>query len=286
MLEVGLGVSASVFFSLTYIFSRLATRELSPLLGGLIVSATITLSFLPWVVFTVPATEFRNPSLLWFVGLGVFLPGFARTLHIAGIKRIGAAPVALLRGLGPLFAGGLAVFLLGERFTAPVAAGTGFIVLGLVVLSVQKGEMRSWAPSGVAYALAATLILVFRDIIIRYAAPHAPYKTLSIFVMALTSTVLMAGAWRYSGRKWPGAGERRGLIYFILVGLAGVFGLVSLFSALELGDVVVITPLVSAQPLFVMLFSWFLPEGMERITPRMIAGGALIVLGGALVGLR
>ena len=67
---------------------------------------------------------------------------------------------------------------------------------------------------------------------------------------------------------------------------AGVAGLASLFSALELGNVVVITPLVSAQPLFVMLFSRFLPEGMERITPHMIAGGILIVLGGALVGLR
>lgn len=64
VLEVGLGVSSSIFFSLTYIFSRLATRELSPLLGGLIVSATIALSFFPWVVFAVPATEFRNPSLL------------------------------------------------------------------------------------------------------------------------------------------------------------------------------------------------------------------------------
>ena len=116
--------------------------------GRLITSAVVAAGMLPWVAATVPLREFGNPSLLWYVGIGVFIPGFARTIHFAGLQRIGASPSALIRGLGPLFSSSLAVLVLGEVISVRVAAGTGFIVLGIAVLSVRKGGVRSWLSAG------------------------------------------------------------------------------------------------------------------------------------------
>ncbi|MFC1492147.1 DMT family transporter [Nitrospinota bacterium] len=285
MREIALAVAASACFAMTYIFARMAAREVTPLLGGLITSAVVAALFLPWVLSTVPVHEYGNPSLLWYVGIGVFIPGLARTVHFASIQRIGAAPTALLRGLGPLYASTLAVLLLGEALSGRVAAGTGFIILGLVVLSIRKGEMRSWAMAGVLYGLAATLIFVSRDLIIRYASPQTPYKTLAIFVMALTSTLVMAAAWSGFDKKSLASAPKRGLFFFALVGFSSFLGLTALFFALEQGNVVVVTPIVSGQPLFVMLFSRFLPQGMERLTPLMVLGGVFIALGGGMIGL-
>jgi uncharacterized membrane protein len=58
-----------------------------------------------------------------------------------------------------------------------------------------------------------------------------------------------------------------------------------LFLALDRGSVVVVTPIVSALPMFVMLFSFFLLREKEKITPFMVLGGVLITVGGALISL-
>ena len=282
--EIPLAVAASAFFALTFIFSRLATQEATPVFGGFVASATVTLLYLPWIAASVPMSAFANPHLLWFVGLGVITPSISRTFQFAGVQRIGAAPSGILRGLGPLFSSTLAVLLLGEQLTPVLALGTALIICGIVVLSIKKGEMRSWAITGIAYALGATLIWVMRDLIIRYSSPDVPYKTLAIFVMAGTSSIVMALvlANSKSGRK---GFTGKGLFYFILVGIASFSALTSLFFALEEGRIVVVTPITSAQPLFVLLFSRFLPQGMEPLTPLMVLGAAFIVAGGALISL-
>ncbi len=71
----------------------------------------------------------------------------------------------------------------------------------------------------------------------------------------------------------------------MLVGISSFSALTALFFALEEGRIVVVTPITSAQPLFVLLFSRFLPQGMETLTPLMVLGAAFIVAGGALISL-
>ncbi len=285
MQVIFLAVTAAVFFALTFILMRMAGREVPPMLGGLIISAVMSAGLLPWVAATVPLREYGNPNLLWYVGIGVLIPGFGRSIHIAGIQRIGAAPSALIRGLGPLFSSSLAVLVLGEVISVRVAAGTGFIVLGILALSIRQGEMRTWAISGVLFSLGATMTFVFRDLIIRYSSPDVPYKTLAIFAMASTSTVLMAAAWVWLGDKKIASLPRRSLALFVGVGVSSIFAQLFLFLALDRGEVVVVTPIVSAQPLFVMLLSFFLLRGVEKVTPAMVLGGAFITLGGALISL-
>ena len=284
MLEVSLAVLSAFFYSLTYILSRLAAEDVPPILGGLISSSTVAAIMLPWSLLTVPVREFENPSLFWFVGIGVIIPGVARSLHYAGIQRIGASPSALLRGVGPLFSSSLATLLLGESLSFQVAAGTGLIIMGVAILSIREGEMRSWALSGILLTLTATMTFAFRDLIIRYASPDIPYKSLAILVMALTSTIVMGVVWGRFEKKSISSVSGRGLVLFVLLGISTVCAHISLFHALDVGRVVVVAPIVASQPLFVMILSVFLLRGMEKITQFMVMGGALIVLGGVLIG--
>ena len=174
MFETSLAVSSAFFYALTYILSRLAAEDISPIQSAFINSATVAAIMLVWVLLMVPVWEFGNPSLLLFVGIGVFVPGLARMFHYAGLQRIGASPAALIRGVGPLFSSSLAVVLLGESLTFQLVAGTGFIILGVAVLSFRKEEMRSWALSGILLSLTATMTFVFRDLIIRHSSPDVP----------------------------------------------------------------------------------------------------------------
>jgi len=279
-----LAAVASACFALTYIFPRLAVQTVSSLLGGFISSLVVFALYLPWILWTFPGAAFLNPQLLWFIGIGVLIPGVSRSLQFEGVKRIGAAPSGLLRGLGPLFSTALAVLLLGERPSAQVLAGTFSIVAGIVVLSARRGEMRSWELSGILYGLAATLIWVSRDIVIRYTAPQVAHPALAIFVMAATSTLVMGAACLVWDRGAARRASWEGLGYFGLTGLAGFGALTSLFFALRAGEVVVVTPIVSAQPFFVLLFSLLLPKGMEMVTAFMALGCLLIVVGGVLIG--
>ena len=55
-----------------------------------------------------------------------------------------------------------------------------------------------------------------------------------------------------------------------------------MFQALSRGPVVVLSPVVSTNPLFTLLFASIFLRGVERITPRVVAG-ALLVVGGVVV---
>ena len=58
-----------------------------------------------------------------------------------------------------------------------------------------------------------------------------------------------------------------------------------LFDALDQGDVSVVAPVVSTQPLWVFLFSALILRHMERRDPSMVAAGVVVVIGTVLVSL-
>ena len=281
-----LAVISSVCFSLTYIYSRIGTMGASSLLGGFISTSVVALFFLPWVAATVPASAYGDPRLLWFVGLGLFMPGLVRAIQVEGIKRIGAAPSGILRGLAPFVSTTLAVVLLGEKPSPRVIAGTLAIIAGLVVLSIRPGELRSWNLAGVLLGLLATFTWSVRDVVIRYAQPGVAHEGLPIFVMSATSMLTMGLGCLVADREAFGRATRRGVTGFVLVGLASTGALTTLFAALRQGEVAVVTPIVSTQPLFVLLFAPILLRGMESITRLMVLGAVLIVLGGSLIGMK
>jgi uncharacterized membrane protein len=75
----------------------------------------------------------------------------------------------------------------------------------------------------------------------------------------------------------------RSLVYFVLAGVAENAGVLLTVIALALGTVSVVTPLTAAAPIFVLFISPFALRDVEILTPRIVAGTLLIILGVYLI---
>lgn len=104
-----------------------AAAALTLLLGGLALA--------PWTVPALPSLV-TTRSLLLIAWLGPVTAGLAYLLFVTGLRRVTAATAGTLALTEPLVAAALAVTVLGERMSAPVAAGAALLLGGLAVVSV------------------------------------------------------------------------------------------------------------------------------------------------------
>lgn len=81
------------------------------------------------------------------------------------------------------------------------------------------------------------------------------------------------------------AGQRRGVVFYLLSGVAGSLGVLFQFLALSLTPVTVASPLVNTYPLFTLLVAHIFMGRRERLTWSIIIGATLIMLGGTLITL-
>ena len=54
---------------------------------------------------------------------------------------VGASRASIIIGTSPLFSAGLAVWLLGEKLSAPILAGTVLIIVGVGVILSSRREV-------------------------------------------------------------------------------------------------------------------------------------------------
>lgn len=108
--------------------------------AGMAAAVSVTLlaggaALLPWTVAELPAlAEPRSAGLVAW--LGIAATAAAYMFFVTGLGRVSAATAGTLSLAEPLVAAGLAIAVLGERMSAPVAAGSLLLLGGLFVVSV------------------------------------------------------------------------------------------------------------------------------------------------------
>jgi drug/metabolite transporter (DMT)-like permease len=131
---------------------------------------------------------------------------------------------------------------------------------------------------GVAYALAASIAYAVAQVLTRQLVDDdvSPLvgSTLSLFWGTIG---FFAISFRALGEQKPNLG--RGSLYFGAAGIFAAIGVAGLFEALGRGSVVVVSPIVSTSPLFTLVFAALLLRGIEQLTPRVIGGAVLVVVG-------
>ena len=78
--------------------------------------------------------------------------------------------------------------------------------------------------------------------------------------------------------------HRRAFVAFVPAGLCYGLSYVLLFEAFYRGRVSVVSPIVATESLWGVLLSWLVLRKSENIDARLVAGAALVVTGGVLIG--
>ena len=105
--------------------------------------------------------------------------------------------------------------------------------------------------------------------------------TLAAFVTMLTGTAVALTFALVTRTKLTASAARAFVPAAVCYGLSYVF----LFEAFARGRVSVVSPIVATESLWGVTLSWLVLQRSEHVGRRLVAGAALVVAGGALIGI-
>lgn len=276
-----LALAAAVCFALGQVLIQFGLRTVpswrSPIysIGGSAVLAWLFAAvFVDWRQVHLEATAI-------FAGVGLIFPVFVSILSVRSNEKLGPAVASAAGNVAPLFAVLGAIVFLGERPGPGQFAGLALVVLGVVLLALRGGSGgRQWPLWVLALPLSAALIRGAIQPAIKTALAlwHEPVAAAAIgYTMSTIVILLLVGrrAWRV------GPADRRGVMWFSLVGLFNGAATFLLYAALGLGPITLVAPLVAIFPLIAVALTWILLRG-ERL-PLLGLLGILISVAGVVV---
>ena len=247
-------------------------------------------------------------AVLLFAGSGLFATYLGRWFFYESVVRFGPAKASVFQIISPLFAAVLAWLFLDERLGIWVAVGMGLAMAGLVLVAYKPGFLLAHKATdlGAGSMSGKTGLLAW--------CVH------SIFILGLFSSAAYAvgNLLRGAGvRSWPEpiaggliaalsglaihyffsankisfglrlrAADRRGLWLFALVGIANISGQIATIASMRYIPLAVAALVGLCTPLLVFPISYWLFKNQERLTVTVVSGGALTLVGMAIVVLR
>jgi drug/metabolite transporter (DMT)-like permease len=274
-------VSAALFGAMTVALRLALRRSPDAELGA---AVTIAVAFV--VALTLAA--FARPERLDLAELGLFAlagllaPGGSQVLFTLAVRDAGASRASVVVGTAPLVAVAIALLVLGEPFRLPLVVGAVLIVAGGVALAFERGRPEHVKPIGLAFAFGCTTLFAIRDNFVRWFSGETVVEALPAAAATLLGGTVVALAYLV-------AKERRRPTFaaaapFTVVGLLFGLSYVALFEAYYRGRVSVVSPIVATETLWGVGLSVLLLRRTELVGRRLVAGAALIVAGGALIG--
>ncbi len=279
-----LAIMSALLFALTVHIQNLGLGEVDPRSAALVNMGATTLMY--WVLspFFIELSYWLTSAAAMFAIVGLFRPFLSINLAVASVKMMGPTLTSGLGATNPLFAAILAILLLDESLTWPVAVGTGAIVAGVAVSAIRSGGIsRGWPlwalflPFGAAFFRAAghpITMIGFQELSSPFFAGMVSYSVsliVALIAFRVQKRTISNLSWSYG--------------WFALAGMINGLSIYLMNTALQHGQLLTVAPIVACSPVFTMLFSVLIFK-RETITPRTVVTVALVVGGVILVVLN
>lgn len=279
-----LALGSMTAFGTIGVASKRGLAHVEALTGTLITVGSCFAVYLVSAPFWMRAEDWFTAGFWVFALVGVMQPALSMYCANEAYSRAGATVVSTFAGTAPLFAAALAIAFLDERLTLGVATGTLLTVAGITTLAWMPAPRGAGALLGtrvmaaaLAFATGAAAIRGINHVIGKIGVDLLPSPLMAGFCSIGVSFAVLGVAYRWRHGRWPRRIPRRGLACFSVAGVCMAVGLACLFAALMVGTVTVVAPITAAYPVVTLLVSAFL--GDERITGKLLAGVALVVVG-------
>ena len=211
--------------------------------------------------------------------LGGWLQLGTRLFAYHGVARLGASVTSTVQSTNPLFGTALAVIFLHETVTPLLLFGTGSVVFGIVLLSWNPGQQKTYRTWELIFPLAAALTAGVNHPIRRYGLTIGNEPLFLSAVMGVSALSPMVLNLVNPRARENVVFDRRAMPYFLVTGVFEAVGIWSLVAALGIGNVVVVGPIVCVAPLWVLLGTLLFSRDIEQVTLRTGIATIFVIAG-------
>ncbi len=276
-----LALSAAFFFALSNVLISKGLDK-GTILQAVFVSLLVNTAVL-WTLSLafVDLQLFMTTAIIWFILAGILAPGLGRVFNFSAINHLGVSISSPIIGLSPLFSVFVSIVFLKEPFSLLIFGGVFLIILGIYILTLGRNH-KKFDKKYLLLPLGAALFYGLAIPLNKLGLLNIGNPILAATITSTTSLfIILVYLSAVKGLKRLKL-TRHATIFYTLSGLATVMAFTLHFTALNLGNVSMIAPLVSTFPLFAVILSHLLLRHKERITLHVWLG-ALVVVSGVIV---
>jgi drug/metabolite transporter (DMT)-like permease len=285
-ISTALALLASAFLGTAVVIANVGLRYLDPARGALVSIPSTTLLFWLLALFLFHGEGWNATAFAIFAVVGLIFPALVTFLNFASNRLTGPTVAGTISSTTPLFAVLGAILFLGEPLSPAAMAGTAAIMLGVIALTARGPDRpRSWAAWVILLPLAGAAIRGGAQAAVKGGLVLWPDPFVAALVgYTVSSVTIFAGNRAFVSRasapvpRTSAPLDRRGILWFMAVGICNGLGVLAMYAALNGGRVSVVSPLVATYPLFTLALSALVLRE-ERFAPRVLLGVALTVAG-------
>jgi DME family drug/metabolite transporter len=274
---------AALCFSIAHVLVRRGLVHSNALTGSFVslaVSATAFWMLLPWFA---PLSALWAPGIVYFVAAGLFAPAIGQTLGYLGIERIGVARSMPIVNSAPIFSSLLAVFFLGEVWVLQNIIGTALVIIGAIILSSGRPPAGHWRKLDIIYPILGALAFSISTTLRKTGLTEVQIPILGAAVATGTALFVLLGIIQMQGGRQVLDLNRRSGGWLLGAAMVNTGAILSVFSALNVGAVVRVEPLIACNPLLSLLWTGLFLRQLERLSARIVVGALVTVTGTVLV---
>ena len=227
--------------------------------------------------FLLEAEYFTNPGMWVFFANGLIHPLFSLYLAFEATKRMGSTVAATIAAIAPLFATLGAVLVLKEHITLIFLMGTICTVAGIMLLTWKRQSHINWALSALVFPLGAAVIRGANHNIGKFGLQLLPSPYFAGLVSFTVSSIGAIMIYRLRIGTLPTRLPTQSIIWSGLAGMCIAIGVLCMYSALQYGRVVVVSPIIATFPLFTLLINLIFRQ--ERFRWSILIGVVMVVGG-------
>ncbi len=286
-MEVLFALITAFAFGFDYYFIRRGLlTDPYPLVAAFLTLTVNVFFFLSLFYFFVPAELLKWPLIYPFVLAGILAPGCARIFSYKGLEQLGMAIATPIINSETLFSVTMAIIFLHETINISIVCGIVSVITGLVLLNYEMGQRQGKQPSGtvnylfIFYPVTAAFFYGVSVFFRKFGLIATGSPIMGAAITSGTSWIILV-VLMMTGRQMRNLTRigRNGLLYFTLGGVMTCVAWLSLFSALNIGKVALVSPIANSYSLATLFISYLFLKDVERITWKTIVATCLVVGG-------